>query len=123
MRKKSVTITTGSEFTWPDKFSGRKITFKVSPIKNGIQIMRGARRGGIRGAEKARGGMLVCTPTRHGGGPRGDETFTHCLRTKDVIIYPGGGAKTRSWSTKAHLHGYSKINRKSRRQRRRSKRY
>ena len=117
---KFYTITTGSEFTWPGKLHGRKITFKIQPIRGGISIARGGRRGGIRASGKARGGMVVCTA-------QGERSV--CIRGKDLIVFPGGGAKVSRWAkmsgrakSQMMLNGYSKLHRKSRRQRRGAKR-
>lgn len=103
--KHDITVTTGSEFTWPDKLHGRKITFKIHPIRNGIQITRGGRRGGIRGEGKARGGMTVCTAE----GER-----SKCIRAKDIIVFPGGGAALRRKKI-AVLNGLGGRRRKGRR--------
>jgi hypothetical protein len=114
-KRKTITVTTGSKFTWPDKLYGRKITFKIQPIKNGIAISRGGRRGGFRAEGKKSGGLLVCQMSHH-------ERPTHCIRETSVVIFPGGGAQTRKWSGNVQLHGYSKKNRRVRRTRRAGKR-
>lgn len=118
--RNEITVTTGSDFTWPDKLHGRKITFKVQPIRNGISITRGGRRGGIRAEGKARAGMVVCTS---------QGAASKCIRGKDLVVFPGGGAKVSAWAkmsgrakSEMLLNGYSKTNRKARRTRRASKR-
>jgi hypothetical protein len=90
-----VRITTGSEFTWPNKFTGRKVTFVACPIRNGLSIQRGGRRGGI----------TMCTAAG---------VNSKCLRAKDFVAFPGGGAKLKRGGTPM-LNGYSKQNRRTRR--------
>lgn len=120
-KTKTLTVTTGSKYDFNSRsVGGRKITFKIHTIRDGLQITRGGRRGGIRGADKAQAGMVVCTA-------QGAQSV--CIRGKDLIVFPGGGAKVAKWArmsgrskSQMMLNGYSKTNRKSRRSRRGMKR-
>jgi hypothetical protein len=94
----AVTVESGTEFTWPNTFHGRKLTFKIAPMRGGIYVRRGGRRGGVRGERKVTGGMVVCQPTRGAPGTKS----THCLRSDTLFIYAGGGAKTRKWDVQLH---------------------
>jgi hypothetical protein len=124
-KKDCVRITTGSEFLYGAKakdpwgyFGGRKVSFLICPVANGIQIARGGRRGGARSDMKSRGGILLCTSQGQN---------SKCLRAKDFVAFPGGGAKVRAWNRRSGgasqvLNGYSKTHRKHRRSRRGAKR-
>jgi hypothetical protein len=103
-KSRTITVTTGSEFTWPDKLHGRRVTFKVQAVRNGIHISRGGRRGGIRGSGKTRGGMVVCTA-------RGAQS--QCIRGQDFIVRPGGGGALR----RGGLPVYGSYGRRRRRRR------
>jgi hypothetical protein len=103
-RNKTITVTTGSEFTWPHKLHGRRIAFKIQQVRNGIHISRVGRRGGIRGMEKTRGGMVACTA-------RGAQS--QCIRAQDIIISPGGGGRLR----RGGLPVYGSYGRRRRRRR------
>lgn len=115
-KKDCVTITTGSQFLYGAKakdpwgyFGGRKVTFKVCPIANGIQIARGGRRGGARSypSRTATGGMTMCTARGEG---------SRCLRGTDFIASPGGGARFKRRG-QAHmlLNGFGRYRRRRRR--------
>lgn len=112
-KKDCVTITTGSQFLYGAKardpwgyFGGRKVTFKVCPIANGIQIARSGRRGGVRGAERARGGITACTAAGEA---------SKCLRARDFVLFPGGGARFRRGSPGMVLNGFGRYRRRRRR--------
>ncbi len=111
-----VTITTGREFLYGVKakdpwgyFGGRKVTFKVCAIANGVQITRGGRRGGARRypSAMARGGMVMCTA---------QGASSKCLRGRDFIAFPGGRAQFKARGQESMLlNGLAGLRRKRRR--------
>jgi hypothetical protein len=106
LTKRDVIVTTGSQYTFGKGTHGRTIKFRIHPMRNGIQVSRPGRRGGIRSDQKARGGMVVCTAE----GER-----SRCIKSKDLIIFPGGSAKVKKWGSSMMLNGYGSRRRRRRR--------
>lgn len=114
-----VSVTTGRDFLYGVKpkdpwgyFGGRKITFKVCAVANGIQISRGGRSGGGRAyPSRSPGGMTVCTAAGAG---------SKCLRARDFIAFPGGaGAFKRRGQSHMVLNGFGGLRRRKSRKSRR----
>ena len=98
---------TGGQW-YKEKFDGRTIKFKVCligpPPHANLSITRVGRRGGVRGSDKARAGMVAC-------GPNGGAS---CIRVKDLFVFPGGGAAMKRKGVKMY-NRYRRHKRRSRR--------
>jgi hypothetical protein len=94
-----VTISTGSQYDFNSRsVHGRKVSFKVCTMRNGVSIVRLGRRGGARRPYAQSGGMTACSA-------RGQAS--KCVQGTSMIVFPGGGGKLRRGGTQV-FNGYSK---------------